>query len=58
VKKAFRKFAIASHPDHIRGDEKEKKEASAKFAKIQAAYHVLVEKDRREKQDVDNEREL
>ncbi len=49
VKKTFRRLAVKSHPDHIRGTDEEKKEASAKFAKIQTAYHVLVEKDRRER---------
>jgi molecular chaperone DnaJ len=47
LKKAYRKLAVAHHPDKHKGD----KDAEAKFKKISAAYDVL--KDSKKRQEYD-----
>jgi DnaJ family protein C protein 22 len=44
VKKRFRVLAKEMHPDHVRGTPAEIKASADKFAKMQTAYHLLVEK--------------
>lgn len=51
VKKAYRKLAKASHPDHFGGDPKAEKRAQAKLSEINSAYEILGDKAKREKFD-------
>lgn len=52
IQKAYRKLARKYHPDlHADADEKEKKKAKENFQKIQQAYDVLSEPDKREMYD-------
>jgi len=47
VKKAYRKLAMKYHPDHAKGD----KAAEEKFKKINEAYAVLSDKEKRQEYD-------
>ncbi len=44
VKKRFRELAKELHPDHVRGDAIKIKQSAASFAKMQTAYHLLIER--------------
>mgnify|MGYP000397962972 CR=1 FL=1 len=47
IKKAYRKLALKYHPDRNKDD----KTAEAKFKEAGEAYHILSDKERREKYD-------
>ena len=48
IKKAYRKLAMKYHPDRNKGD----KEAEERFKKINEAYAVLSDKDKRKQYDM------
>ncbi|KAI3419832.1 J domain-containing protein, partial [Psidium guajava] len=56
IKIAYRRLAKYYHPDvyHGRGTLEEGETAEARFIKIQAAYELLIDKEKRTKYDMDN----
>lgn len=51
IRKAYRKLALEYHPDKYVNNEKERKKASEKMAKINEAYNILGKEESRKKYD-------
>ncbi|KAF2746591.1 heat shock protein DnaJ, partial [Sporormia fimetaria CBS 119925] len=52
IKKAYRKLVIQTHPDKfVSAEESVQKLKKAEFQKLQAAYEILGDEDKRQKYD-------
>lgn len=51
IKKAYKKMALAHHPDRCQGDDAEKAAAEAKFKEVGEAYAVLSDAQKRQRYD-------
>ncbi|KAF2403661.1 heat shock protein DnaJ, partial [Trichodelitschia bisporula] len=51
IKSSYRKLALKYHPDKVVGDDAAKAAAQDEFHKIQQAYEILNDQDKRERYD-------